>query len=149
MLLQQEITISRTLLKMNGLKIFVFTKSLYFSCLLRINYNLPSNLYPRLGGNLISCRYISLINLIKFLRSYSLIIVNLRPWHNTQRIRSAWGDDGFNAGCGKLGTCTTLIVRVEGMHYPQTGVTHYHVQLELPDKGRAIKGLVVCYIVWL
>ena len=27
---------------------------------------------------------------------------------------------------------------------PQTGVTHYYAQLGLPDKGRAIKGLVVC-----
>ena len=26
----------------------------------------------------------------------------------------------------------------------QTGATQYHVQLGLPDKGRAIKGLVVC-----
>ncbi len=26
----------------------------------------------------------------------------------------------------------------------QTGATHYHAQLGLPDKGRAIKGLVVC-----
>ncbi len=31
-----------------------------------------------------------------------------------------------------------------GMPWPQTGATHYHAQLELPDKGRAIKGLVVC-----
>ncbi len=30
------------------------------------------------------------------------------------------------------------------MPWPQTGVTHYHAQLGLPDKGRAIKGLVVC-----
>ena len=28
------------------------------------------------------------------------------------------------------------------MPYPQTGATH--AQLELSDKGRAIKGLVVC-----
>ena len=27
----------------------------------------------------------------------------------------------------------------------KTGATHYHAQLGLPDKGRAIKGLVVCY----
>ena len=26
------------------------------------------------------------------------------------------------------------------------GATHYHAQLGLPDKGRAIKGLVVCKI---
>ncbi len=26
----------------------------------------------------------------------------------------------------------------------QTGATQYHAQLGLPDKGRAIKGLVVC-----
>ena len=36
-----------------------------------------------------------------------------------------------------------------GMSYPKTGATHYHGQLRLMDKGRAIKGLVVCYIVWL
>ena len=30
------------------------------------------------------------------------------------------------------------------MPWPQTGETQYHVQLGLPDKGRAIKGLVVC-----
>ncbi len=30
-----------------------------------------------------------------------------------------------------------------GMPWPQTGLTQYHTQLELPDKGRAIKGLVV------
>ena len=30
------------------------------------------------------------------------------------------------------------------MHWPQTSATQYHAQLELPDKGPAIKGLVVC-----
>ena len=30
------------------------------------------------------------------------------------------------------------------MPWPKTGATQYHVQLGLPDKGRAIKGLVVC-----
>ena len=35
------------------------------------------------------------------------------------------------------------------MPWPQTGATHYLAQLELPDKGRAIKGLVVCFVVWL
>ncbi len=29
------------------------------------------------------------------------------------------------------------------MPQPQTGATQYHRQLELPDKGLAIKGLVV------
>ncbi len=29
------------------------------------------------------------------------------------------------------------------MPWPKTGVTQYHAQLVLPDKGRAIKGLVV------
>ena len=43
-----------------------------------------------------------------------------------------------------------LIVRVGGTPWPKkTGATHYHAQLGLPDKGCAIKGLVVCYIVWL
>ena len=30
------------------------------------------------------------------------------------------------------------------MPWPQTGATQYHAQLGLLDKGRAIKGLVVC-----
>ncbi len=32
-----------------------------------------------------------------------------------------------------------------GVPWPQSGTTSYHVQLGLPDKGLAIKGLVVCY----
>ena len=35
------------------------------------------------------------------------------------------------------------------MPWPQTGATHYHAQLEPSEKGRAIKGLVVCYVVWI
>ncbi len=35
------------------------------------------------------------------------------------------------------------------MLWPQTGATHYHVQLGVTGKGRAIKGFIVCYIVWL
>ena len=35
------------------------------------------------------------------------------------------------------------------MPWPQTGATHYHPQLGLPDKGCAIKELVVCYVVCL
>ncbi len=31
------------------------------------------------------------------------------------------------------------------MPWPQTGAAHYHAQLGLPEKGRAIKGFVVCY----
>ncbi len=34
-----------------------------------------------------------------------------------------------------------------GMPCPKTGATHYHVQLGLADKGRAIKGFVVCFAV--
>ncbi len=30
------------------------------------------------------------------------------------------------------------------MPWPQTGAIQYHAQLGLPDKGRVIKGLVVC-----
>ncbi len=30
------------------------------------------------------------------------------------------------------------------MPWPKTGATHYHAQLGLPDKGRAIIVLVVC-----
>ena len=37
-----------------------------------------------------------------------------------------------------------LIVGVGEMPRPQTGATQYHARSELPDKGRAIKGLVVC-----
>ena len=32
------------------------------------------------------------------------------------------------------------------MPRPQTGTAHYHAQLVLPEKGRAINGLVVCNI---
>ncbi len=38
----------------------------------------------------------------------------------------------------------TLIVWVGGMPWPQTGAAQYHAQLGLPDKGRAINGLVFC-----
>ncbi len=34
-------------------------------------------------------------------------------------------------------------ILVGEMPCPQTGATQYHAQLGLPDKGRAIKGLVV------
>ncbi len=34
------------------------------------------------------------------------------------------------------------------MPWSQIGATHYHAKLGLPDKGRAIKGLVVCYDLW-
>ena len=33
----------------------------------------------------------------------------------------------------------TLIVRVGGMSWLQTGVTHHHAQIGLPNKGRAIR----------
>ncbi len=39
--------------------------------------------------------------------------------------------------------CVTLIVRVGGIPCPPTLATHYHTQLGLQDKGRAIKGLIV------
>ncbi len=45
--------------------------------------------------------------------------------------------------------CATLIVSVGGMPWRNTGVTHHHAQLGLPHKGRAIKGLVVFYLVGL
>ena len=35
------------------------------------------------------------------------------------------------------------------MPWPLTGAMHYHAQLELPDKGCAIKELAVCYVVCL
>ena len=31
------------------------------------------------------------------------------------------------------------------MPWPKTVATHYHAQLRNPNKGRAIKGLVICY----
>ncbi len=34
--------------------------------------------------------------------------------------------------------------RVDGMPWHQSGANHYHAQFGHPDKGRAIKGLVVC-----
>ena len=36
---------------------------------------------------------------------------------------------------------------MRGISWPKTHATHYQAQLELPDKGRAIKGLVV-YNCW-
>ena len=33
-----------------------------------------------------------------------------------------------------------------GMPWPKTGATHYHTQLGLSDKGRAIKELVVYWM---
>ncbi len=33
--------------------------------------------------------------------------------------------------------------------YYITGENHSHAQLGLPDNGFTIKGLVVCYVVWL
>ena len=41
------------------------------------------------------------------------------------------------------------MLRVGGMPWLQTCAVHYHVQLGLPDKGCAMKGLVVCYVAWL
>ena len=35
-------------------------------------------------------------------------------------------------------------MRGGGMTWTQTGATQYHAHLGLPDKGCAIKGLVVC-----
>ncbi len=45
--------------------------------------------------------------------------------------------------------CQTLklIVCVRGTPWSHTGATQYHAQLGLPDKVRAIKGLV-CYVEW-
>ncbi len=42
-----------------------------------------------------------------------------------------------------------LTLRVGGMPWPKTGATQYHAQLGLSDKGRAVKGLVVCYLLLL
>ena len=45
--------------------------------------------------------------------------------------------------------CATSIVWVRGIFWPLTGTTNNFAQLGLPDKGLAIKGFVVCYVVWL
>ena len=45
--------------------------------------------------------------------------------------------------------CVTLILSIGRMPWPKTGTTHYHAKLGHPDKGCAIKALVVCYVVWL
>ena len=36
-------------------------------------------------------------------------------------------------------------ISIGGMHWPKRGATQYYAQLGLPDKGRVIKELVVCY----
>ncbi len=67
-----------------------------------------------------------------------------------------WGGYGFNSRQNRVIAkevkrctyccyvrCATLIVWVGGMSCPKTGAIQYHAQLGLPDKGRAIKGLVV------
>ena len=41
--------------------------------------------------------------------------------------------------------CVTLTIKVGEMPWLKTGVFYYHAQLELPDKGRAIKR-VVCLL---
>ncbi len=41
------------------------------------------------------------------------------------------------------------MLQVGGIPWPQAGATHYHIQLGLPDKGHANKGLVVCFVVLL
>ncbi len=38
---------------------------------------------------------------------------------------------------------------INSMIWGNAGATYYHAQLGLPDKDRAIKGLVVCYVKWL
>ncbi len=44
----------------------------------------------------------------------------------------------------QMGKMNSMSTRVGGMPWPKTGATQYHAQLGLPDKGRAIKGMVVC-----
>ena len=39
------------------------------------------------------------------------------------------------------------IVRTEEISCPQTGATHNHADLVLPEKGRAVRGLLIC-IIW-
>ncbi len=44
---------------------------------------------------------------------------------------------------------TIPLIWIWGMPWPQTEATHCHAQFGLPDKGRAIKRLVVYCVVWL
>ncbi len=48
-----------------------------------------------------------------------------------------------------MSRCASLMITVEGTPWPQTGPTHYHVQLRLPDKRRAIErvGCLLCSVV--
>ncbi len=39
--------------------------------------------------------------------------------------------------------CTKLLVLLYDITQPKIGATHYHTQLGLPDKGHAIKGLLL------
>ncbi len=39
---------------------------------------------------------------------------------------------------------TAAMSEAQHKYWPETGATQYYAQLGLPDKGRAIKGLVVC-----
>ena len=43
--------------------------------------------------------------------------------------------------------CATLLAKVGGMPWPKTGASHYHAQIGLPDKGYAIKVLVVLWAI--
>ena len=45
--------------------------------------------------------------------------------------------------------CAILIEQVGGNALTPNRRTHYHAHLGLPDQGCAIKGLVVCFVVWL
>ena len=55
-------------------------------------------------------------------------------------------NDVKNGSCGYSIRSSTLIGRVGGMPWLKTGATHYHAQLGLIDKGRAIKELVVYWV---
>ena len=44
---------------------------------------------------------------------------------------------------------TILIDRIGEMYWPKTGAIHYHAQLGLPVKGRAIKEWVVCWVLFI
>ncbi len=47
--------------------------------------------------------------------------------------------------------CTTLVVQVVGIFSLKKGTTHYHAQLEPPDKGCAIisVGCLLCKMAWI
>ncbi len=51
----------------------------------------------------------------------------------------------------RSGTCQVSVIdnMSGGMPLPKKSTFQHHAQLGIPDNGRAIRGLVECYLVWL